>query len=46
VALDGDRLIAASPIRAEISAAVKADGAEAPLVHRIPSTDDLPYVSI
>jgi hypothetical protein len=46
VALDGDRLIAASPIRAEISAAIKADGAEAPLVHRIPSPDDLPYIGI
>ena len=46
VALDGDRLIAASPIRWEISAAIKADGAEAPLVHRIPSPDDLPYIGI
>ncbi len=40
VALDGDRLIAASPIRAEISAAVKADGAELPLIHRIASPDE------
>ncbi len=40
VALDGDRLIAASPIRAEISAAVKADGAKLPLIHRIASPDE------
>jgi len=46
VALDGDRLIAASLIHAEISAAIKADGAELPLVHRIPSPDDLPYIGI
>ena len=46
VALDGDRLIAASPIRAEISIAVKADGAKLPLIHRIPSPDDLPYIGI
>jgi hypothetical protein len=46
VALDGDRLIAASPIQQEVWDAVKADGAELPLVHRIPSPDDLPYVGI
>lgn len=46
VALDGDRLNAASLIHAEISSAIKADGAEAPLVHRIPSPDDLPYIGI
>src|SRR5262249_31574175 len=40
VALDGDRLIAASPIRAEISVAVKADGARLPLIHRIASHDE------
>lgn len=40
VALDGDRLIAASPVRAEISAAVKADGADLPLIHRIASPDE------
>ena len=40
VALDGDRLIVASPIRAEISAAIKADGAKLPLVHRITSPDE------
>ena len=46
VALDGDRLIAASPNRMEISAAVKADGAKLPLILRIPSPDDLPYIGI
>lgn len=46
VALDGDRLVAASPVRSEISAAIKADGAERPLIHHIPSPDDLPYVGI
>jgi hypothetical protein len=40
VALDGDRLIVASPIRAEISAAIKADGAKLPLIHRITSPDE------
>jgi hypothetical protein len=40
VALDGDRLIAASPNRMEISAAVKADGAKLPLIYRIPSPDE------
>ena len=40
VALDGDRLIAASPVRAEISVAVKADGAKLPLIHRIASPDE------
>lgn len=46
VALDGDRLIAASPNRMEISAAVKADGAKLPLIVRVPSPDDLPYIGI
>jgi hypothetical protein len=40
VALDGDRLIAASPNRLEISAAVKADGAKLPLIYRIPAPDE------
>jgi hypothetical protein len=40
VALDGDRLIAASPNRVEISAAVKADGAKLPLIYRIPAPDE------
>jgi hypothetical protein len=40
VALDGDRLIAASPSRLEISAAVKAAGAHLPLIHRIAAPDE------
>jgi Family of unknown function (DUF5678) len=40
VALDGDRLIAASPDRMAISAAIKADGAILPLIHRIPAPDE------
>jgi hypothetical protein len=46
VALDGDRLIAASPIQQEVWDAVSADGATLPLVIRIPSPDDLPYIGI
>jgi hypothetical protein len=46
VALDGDRLIAASPVQQEVWDAVKADDAELPLVHRIPSPDDIPYIGI
>src|SRR5262245_24949015 len=40
VALDGDRLIAASPNQTEVWAAVKDDGATLPLVCRIPSPDE------
>lgn len=46
VALDGDRLVAASSNRMDISAAIKADGAKFPLILRIPSPDDLPYIGI
>lgn len=46
VALDGDRLIAASANRMEISAAVKADSAKLPLILHIPSPDDLPFMGI
>ncbi len=46
VALDGDRLIAASPNRLEISAAIASDNAILPLIVRIPSLEDLPYVGI
>lgn len=46
VALDGDRLIAGSSSRIEISAAIKADRATLPLILRIPSPNDLPYVGI
>lgn len=40
VALDGDRLVAASPNQAEVWAAVKADDAHLPLVCRIPAPDE------
>jgi hypothetical protein len=40
VALDGDRLIAASPNQAEVWAAVKNDNAKLPLVCRIPAPDE------
>ncbi|HMV49851.1 MAG TPA: DUF5678 domain-containing protein [Blastocatellia bacterium] len=40
VALDGDRLVAASASQAEVWAAVKADGAKLPLVCRIPAPDE------
>ena len=46
VALEGDRLIAASLNRMEISAALQTAGAKRPLIHRIPSPDDLPYIGI
>jgi hypothetical protein len=46
VALEGDRLIAASPNRLDISDALKTAGAKRPLIHRIPSPDDLPYIGI
>jgi hypothetical protein len=40
VALDGDRLVAASPNQAEVWAAVREDGAKLPLVCRIPAPDE------
>jgi hypothetical protein len=40
VALDGDRLIAASPNQADVWAAVKDDGAKLPLVARIRASDE------
>lgn len=46
VALDGDRLIAASPIQQEVWDAVSADSETPPLVLRVPSPDDLPYIGI
>ena len=46
VALDGDRLIAASPVQQEVWEAIKADHAQLPLVQRIPAPDDLPYIGI
>lgn len=46
VALDGDKLIAASHNRGELSAAIKATGATRPLIHRIAAPDELPYIGI
>ena len=46
VALDGDRLVAASTNEMEVWDAVDADGAHLPLVRRIPSPDDLPFMGI
>ena len=46
VALDGDRLVAASPVEEELWDAADADGATLPLVLRISSPDDLPYIGI
>lgn len=46
VALDGDRLIAANSNQQEVWDAVDADGATLPLVLRISSPDDLPYIGI
>jgi hypothetical protein len=46
VALEGDHLIAASPSRMELSAALKTAGAKRPLIHRLPAPDELPYVGI
>ncbi len=46
VALDGDRLVAASPVQQEVWDAISADTATIPLVLRIPSLDDLPYIGI
>lgn len=46
VALDGDRLVATSPDRIDLSAAIKAAGGRRPLIHRMSSPDDLPYIGI
>ncbi len=46
VALEGDHLIAASPNRLDISAALKTAQAKRPLIHRIPAPDDRPYVGL
>lgn len=46
VALDGDRLVAASLVQKEVVDAVDTTLPEPPLVLRIPSPDDLPYVGI
>ncbi len=46
VALDGDRLVAASFVQQEVVDAVDVSSPNPPLVLRIPSPDDLPYVGI
>ena len=46
VALDGDRLIAASFDQMEVLEAARADGAYLPLIIRVPSPDDLPFMGI
>lgn len=46
VALDGDRLIAASPIQQEVWDAVKADAEPLPLVDRIPAPDEPPFMGL
>lgn len=46
VALDGNRLIAASRDQMEVNAAVEADGAYLPLILRVPAPDDLPFMGI
>lgn len=46
VALDGDRLVAASVVQQEVWDAVDATSPNPPLVLRISSPDDLPYIGI
>ena len=46
VALDGDRLVTASPIQQEVWDTVSTDGSTLPLVLRIPSPDDLPFIGV
>jgi hypothetical protein len=46
VALDGDRLIAASTNQMDVHNAAKADGAYLPLIARVPHPDDLPFMGI
>ena len=46
VALDGDRLVAASLVQQEVLEAVDPTSPNPPLILRIPSPDDLPYVGI
>jgi hypothetical protein len=46
VALEGDRLVAASFVQQEVWDAVDATSPNPPLVLRIPSPDDLPYIGI
>lgn len=46
VALEGDQLVAASHIQQEVWEALKTASAKEPLVHRISSPEDLPYIGI
>lgn len=46
VALEGDRLVAARSNRMELSEALKLTQANRPLIHRMASPDDLPYIGI
>ena len=46
VALDGDQLVASSPVQQEVWDVVRTDMPRRPLVLRIPSLDDLPYIGI
>ena len=46
VALDGDRLVAASFIQQEVWDAVDSTSPNPPLVLRVPSPEDLPYIGI
>lgn len=46
VALDGDQLLAASLIQQEVFDAIKTERARRPLIHRISSPDDLPFIGI
>lgn len=46
VALDDDRLVAASLVQQEVVDAVDTSLPHPPLVLRIPSPDDLPYIGI
>ena len=46
VALDGDRLVAASLVQQEVWDAIDPASPDRPLVLRISSPDDLPYIGI
>ncbi len=46
VALDGDRLVAASLVQQEVWDAVDPASSDRPLMLRISSPDDLPYIGI
>lgn len=46
VALDGDRLVAASLIQKEVFSAIDTSNPNPPLILRIPSPDDLPFIGV